>query len=126
MLEFLALDDPTVDAPDLVPDDPSLLDAKRRVTAEVEQRLGAGTTAVWLHRLEAAGVPCGPVHLQASALADPQARANGLVATVVQPGIGDVDTVGLLHRIGEEAATTPVSGAPTLGQDTESILGALR
>jgi len=126
LLELLGLDDPTVEAPDLVPDDATLLDAKQRVTAEVERRLETGTTVDWLDRLEAAGVPCGPVHLQASALADPQAHANGLVATVEQPGLGDVRTVGLLHRIGGEVGSTPVSGAPALGQDTEAILGGLR
>ncbi len=121
-LALLGLSDATVAAPDLVPDDPALLTAKQELTLEVERLLAGGLTEEWLARLEQAGVPCGPVFVQESALADPQAVANGLVATIDQPGLGPVTTVGPLHRIGGEVADPNLAPAPLLGAHSDEVL----
>jgi crotonobetainyl-CoA:carnitine CoA-transferase CaiB-like acyl-CoA transferase len=129
LLDLLSLDDPTVDAPDLVPDDPAILAAKQQVTAEVERRLSAATVAEWVERLGAAGIPAGPVVVQETALADPQAAANGLAAAVDQPGLGLVSLLGPLHRVGAEPRDAALQGglvpAPGLGEHTDAVLEAL-
>jgi crotonobetainyl-CoA:carnitine CoA-transferase CaiB-like acyl-CoA transferase len=53
--------------------------------------------------------------------ADPQARANGLVQEVEQPGLGSVTMLGAVFRIGDvdPPGTRP---APVLGADTEAVL----
>jgi crotonobetainyl-CoA:carnitine CoA-transferase CaiB-like acyl-CoA transferase len=126
LLELLGLEDATVDAPDHVPDDPAVLAAKQSVTAEVERRIAGGEAADWIARLAAVGVPCGPVHVQATALEDGQARANHLSATIDQPGIGQVSLLGPVLRVGADEPGDPLlRGAPELGADTAAVLGEL-
>ena len=115
-------------APDLVPDDPASLAAKQEVTAEVERRLATATVSAWLERLGAVGVPCGPVLLRETALADAQARANGLGITIEQPGIGPVSLLGPLHLVGHPEPSDDQSqgaAAPALGEHTDEVLAEL-
>lgn len=122
-LGLLGLDDATIEAPDLVPDDPVVLAEKRALTAEVERVIAAESTETWLERLGVAGVPCGLVQQREAVHADPQVAAAGLVGTVTQPGLGDVRLLAPFVRVGSEhPAPRP---APELGADTESILGEL-
>ena len=122
-LSLFALDDASVDAPDLVPDDPADLAAKEEVTAAVERAIAAGSIAEWLERLESAGVPCGVVQTRASVYADPQVVAAGLVGEMSQPGLGVVRLLAPFVRVGDEARGP--TAAPELGADTESVLEGL-
>jgi crotonobetainyl-CoA:carnitine CoA-transferase CaiB-like acyl-CoA transferase len=122
-LALFGLEDETVEAPDLVPDDAALLGAKVDVTSEIARRFEEGTVAEWLERLAAAGVPCGPVHVRESIHADPQVVGSGLVGEVEQPEIGRVRLLGPFVRVGG-AARAP-SPAPVLGADTDAVLGSL-
>jgi CoA:oxalate CoA-transferase len=49
------------------------------VAALIEAALAPHPAAYWLPRLEAAGVPCGPLNTVAQALAEPQVRARNMV-----------------------------------------------
>ena len=60
-LALFGLDDPTIAAPDVVPDDAAVLASKQRVTAAIERAIAAEPVEAWLARLGAAGVPAGPV-----------------------------------------------------------------
>ncbi len=122
-LSMFGLDDASVDAPDLVPDDPAALAAKEEVTAEVERALAAGSIAEWLERLESAGVPCGVVQTRESVYADPQVVSAGLVGEMSQPGLGVVRLLAPFVRVGHEARGP--TAAPELGADTASVLGGL-
>ena len=113
------VDDPTIEAPDLVPDDPDLLEVKRRLTAEVEREIADDSSAALLERLASAGVPASPVLVRESVHADEQVRASGLVATVEQPGLGPVQMLRSL--VGGRSAAP----APQLGADTDAVLGEL-
>jgi crotonobetainyl-CoA:carnitine CoA-transferase CaiB-like acyl-CoA transferase len=113
------MDDPTIEAPDLVPDDPEVLALKRRLTGEIERSVAGDSVAALLGRLEAAGVPASPVLVRESVHADPQVQASGLVAAVDQPGLGPVQMLRSLVGSGSAAP------APELGADTEAVLGAL-
>jgi len=113
------VNDPTIEAPDLVPDDPGILDVKRRLTAEIEQAIADDAASTLLERLASAGVPASPVLVRESVHADEQVLASGLVATVDQPGLGQVQMLrSLVGRRSLEAA-------PELGADTDAVLGAL-
>ena len=119
-LALFGLDDPTVDAPDIVPSDREILTAKRRLTSEIEHRFEDEPGSAWLERLAAAGVPASPVLMRESVQADEQVVASGLVAEVEQPGLGRVRMLGsLVGRRGEAEA------APLLGADTDAVLGEL-
>jgi crotonobetainyl-CoA:carnitine CoA-transferase CaiB-like acyl-CoA transferase len=88
----------------------------------VEQRIAAEPVAHWLERLEAAGVPCGPVLARESVPGDAQVRANRLLEEVEQPGLGPVTMLGRIFRADDETSIGP---APALGAHTHEILEEL-
>jgi len=120
-LGLFGLEDPTIAAPDLVPDDPAALEAKQRVTAAIEAEIGAAAVEAWLASLGAAGVPAGPVLARETVHADPQVRANGLLQDVDQPGLGPVTMLGAVFRV-DGAERGPIGPAPVLGADTDDVL----
>jgi len=119
-LDLFGLDDPTIEAPDVIPDDHVVLERKREVTREIEARIAAEPVDAWLARLQAAGVPCGPVFARETMHADLQVRANGLLREYDQPGLGVTTMLGRLF--GGSADLAP---APALGAHTESVLDEL-
>ena len=79
-----------------------------------------GTTE-WLERLEAAGVPAGPVLSVGEMLADPQTKARDMVVETEHQRLGSVKTIGFPIKFSETPAAIE-RGAPTLGQHTTEIL----
>ena len=98
-----------------------MLAEKQRITREIERAIAAETVEAWLVRLGAAGVPSGPVFTRESVQGDVQARANGLLQDVEQPGLGTTTMLGGVFRLdgAEPAAARP---APALGADTDAVL----
>ncbi len=123
-LGLLGLEDATVDAPDLVPDDEERLAAKEGVTAAVARAFQERSVEEWLARLGDAGVPCGRVQQRETVYADPQVAAEGLVAEVAQPGLGPTVLLAPPIRVGGRSADA--APAPALGADTEAVLAELR
>ena len=80
--------------------------------------------AFWAEKLEAAGVPCGPINTIAQALADPQALARGLRIDLPHPTAGTVSLVGMPIRM---SASSPnyERPPPLLGQHTDEVLHEL-
>ena len=76
----------------------------------------------WVTLCEKWSVPCGPVNNIAEALADPQVLMRDMVVEMDHPVAGRYKTAG--NPIKSE---TPDSfrPPPTLGQDTETVLGGL-
>jgi crotonobetainyl-CoA:carnitine CoA-transferase CaiB-like acyl-CoA transferase len=120
-LALFGLEDATIEAPDLVPDDPRLLAEKQRVAAAVERAIADEPAEAWLARLGAAAVPVGPVLARESVHADPQVRANGLIQDVDQPGLGSLTMLGGVFRV-DGADPPKTRPAPGLGADTQSVL----
>jgi crotonobetainyl-CoA:carnitine CoA-transferase CaiB-like acyl-CoA transferase len=87
---------------------------------QVDAAFAERTTAHWLRRLTAAGVPCAPVNDIAAALRTPQAVARGAVFELDHPAFGSVTHVGSPVRVG----TVPHrrSAAPTQGEHTLEVL----
>lgn len=100
----------------------SRLANKAELLSALELRFRQKPVAEWLDRLEGA-VPVAPVNDLASALEDRQVKALDLVVEYPHPEFGKVRQVGATVQVGG-AAAAPVP-APTLGQDTCSVLAEL-
>jgi formyl-CoA transferase len=61
---------------------------------EIETALAARTTAHWVDRMLAAGVPAGPIHDYAQVFADPHTHARHMIEDVDHPVAGRVHTLG--------------------------------
>ena len=82
------------------------------------------TTADWITRLEAVGVPCGPINTVAEVFDDPQVQARGLRVDMHHPAIGTVPQVASPFRL----SATPVEyrkAPPLLGEDTDEVLASV-
>jgi crotonobetainyl-CoA:carnitine CoA-transferase CaiB-like acyl-CoA transferase len=88
---------------------------------ELHTVLATDTVASWITRLEAAGVPCGPINDVAGALADVQAAERGVVQEVEHPELGTVRQVGSPLRVSGEQV--PLRRGPFLGEHTRELLG---
>ena len=77
--------------------------------------------AFWAEKLEAAGVPCGPINTIAQAFADPQAVARGIRIDLPHPTAGSVPLVGMPIRM-SGAGPSYERPPPLLGEHTDEVL----
>jgi len=120
LCEALEISDPDV-AVDLGNISDATYYAQKPLMRAIEARLLERPNAYWIERLEAAGVPCGSVNYRAHLYNDPQVHALDMMWHLDNAELGQYKTVG--HPI--RFSKTPVRagrGAPTLGQDSESVL----
>ncbi len=87
----------------------------------LEEHLSARDTSDWLDRMEAAGLPAGPVMNIPEMHRDPQALARDMIVETQHPTAGPVKAIGLPIKFGDTpgGVTRP---APTLGQHGAEIL----
>jgi crotonobetainyl-CoA:carnitine CoA-transferase CaiB-like acyl-CoA transferase len=87
----------------------------------IEDVLRTGTTAQWVEKLDAAGVPGGPVYTYDQALADPQVQHRRMAVDIEHPQIGLMKTLGMPIKASPDltAIRTP---APLLGQHSREVL----
>jgi len=77
----------------------------------------------WLARLEAAGVPCGPIKNVAKAMKDPQILARNMVVELAAPDGGKPFlAAGNPIKISDMDDTLKDARAPTLDEDRQAIL----
>src|SRR5207237_10048897 len=99
---------------------PEIKDFVRR---ELDPILARRTTAEWLGVLGEADIPCGPVRTREQALADPAARALGLVVPLEDPGLGPTWQPGAPALFSDTPAPRPrPAGRP--GADTAAVRAA--
>jgi len=89
--------------------------------AALEPRLLAFTTDEVVRRLDAAGVPCGPIRDVAQAMDDGQTRAQDLILKVEHPRIGQLRVAGAPYHFDREPVRARLA-PPLLGQHTVEIL----
>jgi crotonobetainyl-CoA:carnitine CoA-transferase CaiB-like acyl-CoA transferase len=75
----------------------------------------------WLARLDAAGVPAGPVHSLGEALTHPQTLAREMVVELEHPEAGPTKALGCPIHFSETPARVD-RPAPRLGEHTRHIL----
>jgi CoA:oxalate CoA-transferase len=95
------------------------------LAAELERAFAERPAAEWLARLEAAGIPSGPMNDVAAVLADPQVRARNMVVTADDPAAGRVALAGNPVKLSgvEDPPTRPP--APRLDEHRAAILAEL-
>ncbi len=112
------LDDPRFETPE---QRDLNVDERLSLTQEV---VATRTTAEWLERLEAEGVPCAPVLTRNELAAHPQVRANGIVVEVEHPRAGRLRQARPAARF-ERTPAEIRRGAPRLGEHSDEILAEL-
>ncbi|MGE3065238.1 MAG: CaiB/BaiF CoA transferase family protein [Hyphomicrobiaceae bacterium] len=91
------------------------------LNAELEGRLKGRTSAAWVERLNAAGVPCGPINAIDEVFADPQVAHLGVVQSLPRPDGSTLNVVGqpvTLSRTPSKVVGLP----PARGADTREVL----
>jgi crotonobetainyl-CoA:carnitine CoA-transferase CaiB-like acyl-CoA transferase len=97
---------------------------RERINAIVGGKLALNSTDHWVETLNAAGVPCGPVHAVADVFEDPQILTQNMVMDVEQPGHGVVRMLGFPMKF-SSAPCAVRRPAPGLGQHTREVLEEL-
>ena len=93
-------------------DDPAYRDETARVQNRaalahaIEAVTSRASRAVWLARLDGAGLPCGPINLYEEAITDPQLRARGMIVEI------DSDTGGRHDGLACSAPPLEMSATP--------------
>ncbi|MEJ7932325.1 CaiB/BaiF CoA-transferase family protein [Ramlibacter sp. AN1015] len=118
-----------IERPDLAAD-PRWTKVTGRITGrnelvpELARTMLTRSRAEWLERLEARGVPCGPINDYEQVFQDPQVRHRGLRVDVPRGDGTVVSTIASPLRL---TATPPVveRAPPRLGDSTEDVLTSL-
>ena len=92
--------------------------------AEIEKTTTGGTRQHWLERLDAAGVPAGPINTYPEALGDAHTLAREMIVELVHPGAGDIKALGVPVKLSDTPGGVD-RAAPMLGQDNAAILTEL-
>ncbi len=92
--------------------------------AAINGALGRHTTAEVMARLDAVGVPAGPINTIDQVFAEPQTLHLGLKQHVPHPLIADLHVPGFPYRLGGTPCETRLP-PPLLGQHTDEILTEL-
>lgn len=91
-----------------------------RLLPQIIAALAAEDMAVWVARLEAAGVPCAPINTAADAFADPQVAHREMLVRLDHPVAGSLPMVASPLRF----ANAPIvydRAPPLLGEHDEEI-----
>jgi CoA:oxalate CoA-transferase len=118
----------TLGSPELATDPRFVTNALRSsnvdaLQAELETILSRESTATWIDRLQAAGVPCGPLNDVEAVLADPQVRARNMVVAI--EGDGALELAGNPIKLSGVSDPTTRRPAPELDADRVSIIAEL-
>ena len=94
------------------------------LTATLGETFARDTSQNWLEKLDAAGVPAGPIYDLEQVYQDPQARAREMEVETEHPVAGRISNIGIPIKLSDTpgAFRRP---APTLGQHTDEILGGM-
>ena len=95
------------------------------LAAVLEGVLLTAPVAHWLPRLEAAGVPCGPLNNIGQALANPQVKARNMVVHTALPDGTPLIAAGNPVKLSAHADSDTRAPAPVLDGDRAAILKEL-
>jgi crotonobetainyl-CoA:carnitine CoA-transferase CaiB-like acyl-CoA transferase len=96
-------------------------EAREDLAIEIERRLTRRTTGEWLARMEAAGIPAGPILDLAQAFSDQVAAERDMRVEVEHPVAGRIGQVGAPWKL--DGFSSPIRLAPPLlGEHTAAVL----
>jgi crotonobetainyl-CoA:carnitine CoA-transferase CaiB-like acyl-CoA transferase len=96
-------------------------EARGELTIEIERRMTRRSTGEWLARMEAAGIPAGPIHDMAAAFNEPIAVERHMRMEVEHPSAGVIRQVGAPWKLDGEPSPIRLP-PPLLGQHTAEVL----
>ncbi len=99
-------------------------DNRDALNAVIEAVTVKRTSADWIERLNAAGVPSGPIYKMNEVFDDPQVKHLGIARKVHHKVLGDIEVIGQAI----ELSRTPWSirsATPEAGEHTDVVLGEL-
>jgi crotonobetainyl-CoA:carnitine CoA-transferase CaiB-like acyl-CoA transferase len=88
---------------------------------ELDAEFKGRSVGEWITVLQAASVPCAPIHSVAEALADDHTTSRGMVVQTEHPRYGSVRSIASPVRVGARAPELDRRG-PLLGEHNESVL----
>jgi len=94
--------------------------------ADIEAELVNQPTAVWLARLETAGVPSGPINNVAQVLADPQVLARNMVVTLHDDETGTLAMAGNPIKLSAFEDPSDRGAIPRLDEHRDEIIKEFR
>lgn len=94
---------------------------REQTVAGVAAILKSKSRNAWLSTLQAAGVPCSPVHTLREMLEHPHTAASGMVGGYEHPVFGEIKTIAQPLRLDGERSQVSAP-APVLGQHTRDVL----
>jgi len=97
---------------------------RMQLNAALNEALAKRKSAQWVEKLNAAGVPCGPIYTVDQTFADPQVAHLEAAAEVEHPKLGRFKVVNQAVKLSRTPAKL-VSATPEVGQHTEEILREL-
>jgi crotonobetainyl-CoA:carnitine CoA-transferase CaiB-like acyl-CoA transferase len=121
LCELFGLEDPWAENPQRPPADGYELSWRIQHAATIEREFAQLTVAEAEARLGAARVPCGEVRPLAHVFESQQARANGLVQAIYQPGVGSVELLGSVFKV-DGVAPRVARPAPALNEHAGELL----
>ncbi len=90
----------------------------------LEEILAADTATAWAEKLEAAGVPAGPIYSLDQVWSDPHVLAREMVVEVEHPTLGTIKQPGFPIKFSDTPGTVRTA-PPLLGQHTDAVLARL-
>jgi crotonobetainyl-CoA:carnitine CoA-transferase CaiB-like acyl-CoA transferase len=94
---------------------------RAELAALIEGITTTAPRATWLERLDAAGIPCGPILNYEEALQTPQAVAREMARQVEHPILGPLRTLGTPIKM-SATPLDPSRRGPMLGEHTDDVL----
>jgi crotonobetainyl-CoA:carnitine CoA-transferase CaiB-like acyl-CoA transferase len=94
---------------------------QKAMMKKIEESLLQKPNEYWVERLEAAGIPCGPVNYRANLYDDPQVHALNMMWELPNGELGPFKTPGHPIRY-SQTPVLPGKGSPTLGEDSDALL----
>ena len=91
------------------------------LTALIEAALESNDVVYWVERINAAGVPCGPVLDVAQVFSDPQVLARQMLVQLPHPEVGTFKTTGLPIKLSHTPGRI-TRRPPLLGEHTDEVL----
>jgi formyl-CoA transferase len=94
---------------------------REALASSIESITSAQPRAHWLERLEAAGIPCGPINTYEEVFRDPQVLAREMLVEIDHPALGPTRALGTPIKM-SATPLNPRRRAPLLGEHTDAVL----
>lgn len=91
---------------------------------EINAALASRPSAEWIERLNAAGVPCGPIYAMDEVFADPQVKHLKATANVEHPSLGTLNILNQPIKLSRTPAAV-LTATPERGAHTDEVLREL-